>query len=119
MKSYRKYLSDKRHDTQPPISYPSSVSKTYACPLVKPDLFGIKSTHQIRCDCDGTVLNRYNLLKHFESYHRMLPECALRLRDAVCLSQISTQTEIFSENEILLVNDSSTIHHKCLSFIVE
>lgn len=107
MKSYRKYLSDKHHETQPIISSSSSTGKTYACPLVQPNLFGIKPSHQIRCDCDGTVLNRYNLLKHFEFYHRMLPEYALRLRDAVCQGQVSIHTELFSENEILLVKNPS------------
>jgi len=77
-------------------------SKIYACPLIQPNVFGIKLEHNIRFDCDGLTLNKYNLSKHFENYHRMLPECALRLRDAIINGQRSDQTKLFSENEIIL-----------------
>ena len=76
------------------------------CPLIRSNVFGILPSHQIRLDCDGSIFNRYTLVKHFESYHRMLPECALRLRDAIFHSQSTIQTEIFSENEIIRVNIS-------------
>ena len=111
LKSYRKYLSEQQHLDIPSIvshsssSSVSSIAKMYSCPLITPNVFGIKPCHQIRLDCDGTNYSRYTLLKHLESYHRMLPACALRLRDAICSNQTSSnQTDLFTENEILLVS---------------
>ncbi|CAF3560846.1 unnamed protein product [Rotaria sordida] len=77
--------------------------KTYSCPLFRPNVFGIKLEHNIRLDCNGSTYNKSNLTRHFECYHRMLPECALRLRNAIINGQTSSdQIKLFSENEIIL-----------------
>jgi hypothetical protein len=81
----------------------SNSSKHYACPLIQPNVFGIKPEHNIRLDCDGSIFTKYTIAKHFENYHRMLPECAVRLRDAIVKDQSADQTTLFSENEIILV----------------
>jgi hypothetical protein len=78
-------------------------SKHYACPLIQPNVFGIKPEHNIRLDCDGSTFTKYTIAKHFENYHRMLPECAVRLRDAIVKDQSADKTTLFSENEIILV----------------
>jgi hypothetical protein len=82
-------------------------SKTYACPLIRPNVFGIKLEHNIRFDCDGSKFPKYNISKHFESYHRMLPECALRLKNAILNGQLPDQTKLFSDNEIIFVNNNN------------
>ena len=79
-------------------------SKTYSCPLTRPNVYGIKSEANLRFDCDGPKFFKYSLLKHFEYYHRMLPECAVRLRDAILDGQ-SDQTKLFSDNEIIFVTN--------------
>ena len=109
LKSYvnqiKKSFSEPQQEPEVSSTKPIAVSaKAYACPLAQENVFGIKHSHNIRCDCDGPLLNKWNLLKHLEYYHRMLPEYALRLRDAVCDGQSANQTKLFSSNEILYVN---------------
>ena len=89
-------------DTKPATHFVPA--RVYPCPLSQDNVFGIKHSHNIRCDCDGPLLPRWNLLKHLEFYHHMLPECALRLRDALFDGQSPNQTKLFSDNEILYVN---------------
>ncbi|CAF0930010.1 unnamed protein product [Adineta steineri] len=79
-----------------------NIRKTYVCPLTRPNVFGIKSEHNIRLDCDGSTYMKYYLTKHFEYYHRMLPTCAIRLRDAIINDQLSEETKLFSDNEIII-----------------
>jgi hypothetical protein len=86
--------------------FPDNSSKTYSCPLIRPNIFGIKPEHNIRFDCDGSTYLKYNLSKHFEYFHRMLPECALRLKEAIINGQSPDQTILFSDNEIILVNNN-------------
>lgn len=78
---------------------------TYTCPLTRPNVFGIKSEHNIRLDCDGTSFLKYHLSSHFENYHRMLPECAARLKNAIINGELSHETKLFDEHEIIYVNN--------------
>ncbi|CAF4807913.1 unnamed protein product [Rotaria sp. Silwood1] len=81
----------------------SNILKTYSCPLIQPNVFGITLEHNIRFDCDGSTYNKSHLTRHLEYYHQMLPECALRLRNAIVNGQSSSdQIKLFSDNEIIL-----------------
>ncbi|CAF4137068.1 unnamed protein product [Rotaria sp. Silwood2] len=81
----------------------SKALKTYSCPLIRPNVFGIKLEHNIRFDCNGSTFNKSHLTRHLEYYHRMLPECARRLRNAIVNGQSSSdQIKLFSDNEIIL-----------------
>jgi hypothetical protein len=80
-------------------------STTYSCPLMHPNVFGIKPEHNLRFDCDGSAFRKYSLTKHLEYYHRMLPECASRLRNAIINGESGDQTKLFSDDEIIHVNE--------------
>ncbi|UJR25692.1 hypothetical protein I4U23_007043 [Adineta vaga] len=80
-------------------------SRMYQCPLTRSNVFGITLEHKIRFDCDGSYHLKYSILKHFEYYHRMLPDCALRLRNAIVDDKLSPETKLFSDTDILLNQD--------------
>ena len=80
-----------------------SSSRNYPCPLTRPNVFGIRVEHDLRCDCAGSLFPKYTLQKHFEYYHRMVPEYALRLREAIVNGQSPEETELFSAHEVLRV----------------
>ena len=80
--------------------------RMYACPLTRPNVFGIQPEHNLRFDCDGSKFGRNTLNKHLENYHRMLPACASRLRNAVVNGLCPDETKLFSEVDILLVRSS-------------
>lgn len=119
IKSYAIYLKNPScHEQEKPIiKYPKDEPtdfeikpkplKTYTCPLIRPNVFGITFKHNIRFDCEGLTYKKYKLTKHLEYYHRMLPEYAIRLTNAVGNGQSSDQTKIFSDDEIILVNNKT------------
>lgn len=80
------------------------------CPLMQPNAYGMCLEHDLRFGCQSGPQTRFTLLQHCEYYHRMLPECAARLRDAVFAGQ-PIETMIFSPNEILKVSN------KIISFL--
>ncbi|CAF1139658.1 unnamed protein product [Adineta ricciae] len=92
-----------KQDSKPFIPQPLDTldSKMFQCPLTKPNVFGITSEHKIRFDCDGAYHLKYNIVKHFEYYHRMIPECALRLRNAIVDDRLPPETKLFSNTEVL------------------
>ena len=83
----------------------TNASRTYSCPLTRTNVFCITLEHDIRLDCDGFDYIKYSLTKHFEYYHRMLPEYAVRLRNAIIDDQLSPDTKLFSANEIIVVSN--------------
>ena len=76
------------------------------CPLMQPNAYGMRLEHDLRFGCQSGPQTRFTLLQHCEYYHRMLPECAARLRDAVFAGQ-PIDTVIFSPNETLKVSNKS------------
>ncbi|CAF3067752.1 unnamed protein product [Rotaria socialis] len=74
---------------------------TYSCPLFRPNVFGITIEHKIRFNCDGSSFLKCHLASHFENYHRMLPEYAQRLKNAIVNGQLPDEVKLFSDDEII------------------
>jgi len=125
IKSYtiqlKKTLSEKQKAkvsiTSPSFEITNNSVQTYSCPLTRPDVFGIKLEHNIRFDCDKPTFPKHTITKHFENYHRMLPECALRLKKAVVNGQSPDETKLFSEDEIIrVINNNKNLFLKKMFF---
>ena len=78
----------------------------HACPLNRSNVYGITSKHNVRLECKGPIYHKYSLMKHFEYFHRMLPDCAARLRNAVADDRVSPETQIFAQDEVIVVSNS-------------